>query len=49
MKNDKKEYEYIEHYSFLWTRPTDPWCNMLQTLEKRRKYIGIILSNEHSK
>ena len=24
----------------------NPWCNMLQTLETRRKYAGIILSNE---
>ena len=31
----------------LWTRSTDPWCNMLQTRE-REKYIGFILSDEHS-
>ena len=34
---------------FLWTHPTDPWCNMLQTLERRRKYIGVILSDEHTR
>ena len=33
---------------FLWTFPADQWCNMLQTLEIRRKYIGIILSAEHT-
>ena len=33
---------------FLWTPHTDPWCNMLQTLERRRKYIGVILSDEHT-
>ena len=33
---------------FSLTRPTNQWCNMLQTLERRRKYIGIILSDEHT-
>ena len=33
---------------FIWTVPTDPWCNMLKTLERQRKYIGIILSDEHT-
>ena len=28
---------------FLWTHHTDLWCNMLQTLQRRRKQIGIIL------
>ena len=33
---------------FLWTSHTDPWCSMLQTLERWRKYIGVILSDEHT-
>ena len=33
---------------FLWTRHTDSWCNMLQTLERRRKFIRVILSDEHT-
>ena len=28
--------------------PTDPWCNMLQTLERRRKYIDAILTDKHT-
>ena len=31
---------------FLWTRSTDQWRNMLQTLERWRKYTGIILPDE---
>ena len=49
MKNNKKlPQKYINTLSniVLWTHPTDPWCNMLQTLERRRKYIGVILSDE---
>ena len=33
-------------YHFLWTCPTDPWyiiCSKLHAVERRRKYIGIIL------
>ena len=33
---------------FLWTRHIDQWCNMLQTLERRRKFIRVILSDEHT-
>ena len=47
MKNNKKmPKKNIKVLSniFLWTRSTDPWCNMLQTLEGWRKYIGVILS-----
>ena len=49
MKNNKKMPKtYMKALSniFLWTHRTDPWCNMLQTLERRIKYIGIILSDE---
>ena len=51
MKNSKKmPKKYIKVLSniFLWTSHTDPWSNMLQTLERRRKYIGVILSDEHT-
>ena len=51
MKNNKKmPKKYIKVLSniFLWTSHTDPWCNMLQTLERWRKYIGVILSDEHT-
>ena len=50
MKNNKKmPKKYIKVLSniLLWTSYTDPWSNMLQTLERRRKYIGVILSDEH--
>ena len=43
-----KKYINVLRNIFLWTRPIHPWCNMLQTLEKRRKYIGINLSDEHT-
>ena len=33
---------------FLWTSHTDPWCNVLQTVYKRRKYIGVISSDQHT-
>ena len=49
MKNNKKMPKtYMKALSniFLWTHRTDPWWNMLQTLERRIKYIGIILSDE---
>ena len=51
MKNNKKNpRKYIKASSniFLSTRLTDPWCNMLRTLERRRKYMGVILSDEHT-
>ena len=44
MKNNKEmRKKYMEALSniFLWTLHTEPWCNMLQTLGRRRKYIGI--------
>ena len=44
MKNKKKALSNI----FLRTPPTDLWCNMPQTLEKRGKYIGVILSEKHT-
>ena len=42
--------KYIKELNniFLWTCPTDPWYNMLQTLERRKKYIGDILSDERT-
>ena len=51
MKNKTKmPKKYMKTLSniFLWTRPTDPLCNMLQNLKKRRKYIGVILSDENT-
>ena len=51
MKNNKKmpkKYVKVLSNIFLWTSHTDPWCDMLQTLERRRKYIGVILSDEHT-
>ena len=49
-EKQKMPKKYITALSsiFLWTRPTDPWCNIFQTLERRRKYIVIILSDEHT-
>ena len=52
MKNNKnmpKKYVKVLSNIFLWISHTDPWCSMLQTLERRRKYIGVILSDEHTK
>ena len=42
--------KYLKEWSniFLRTLPTDSWCNMLQTLERRINYIGVILSDEHT-
>ena len=40
-KNDKNIFFYKkrqEQQKKAWTRPTDPWCNMLETLEIQRKY-----------
>ena len=55
MKNNEKMqkiyiYIYIKALSsiLLWTRPIDQWCNKLQTLERQRTYIGVILSGEHT-
>ena len=50
-KNKQKRQKSIwKHWVtfLLWTRSTDPWCNMLWILEKRKKYIGFILSGEHT-
>ena len=33
--------------NILWTRSIGPWCNILQILQRRRKYIRIILPEEH--
>ena len=46
-KNSKKYMKALSNI-FLWTRHTHQWCNMLQTLERRRKYIGAILPDEHT-
>ena len=42
--------KYIKVLSniFLRNSHTDPRCNMLQTLERRRKYIGVISSDENT-
>ena len=37
-KNANKVYVNIKQHFLLWTGPTDLWCNMLETLEIRRKY-----------
>ena len=49
--NNKQPKKYLKALSniFLRTCHTDPWCNMLQTLERQRKYIGDILSNKHTR
>ena len=46
--NNKMPKKYIKALSniFLWTRHTDLWYNMLETLERRRKYVAVILSIE---
>ena len=33
---------------FSMKSPTDLWCNMLQTLQKQKKYIGIVLKDKHT-
>ena len=33
---------------FLMTRPTETWCNILQTLQRRTKNNGTILPDEHT-
>ena len=38
-----KTYEVVY---LVWTRPTYPGCNMLQTLERRETWSDIILSDE---
>ena len=54
-KNKKKKKKIPKKYIkalgniFLWTRHTDPSCNMLQAIEKRRKYIDVIFSDEHTR
>ena len=40
-----KKYKKVLSNFFLWTSHTG---NMLQTLERRRKYIGVILPDEHT-
>ena len=34
-KNAMKVYESIKNNIFFWTRPTDPRCNILQTLGRQ--------------
>ena len=47
MKNNNKQQQQkmprkvrvnLELHSVAWTHPTDPWRNMLQTLETWRRY-----------
>ena len=47
-KYQKSIYKHIVAF-FTQTRPTEPWCNMLRTLERQRKYICAILSDEHTR
>ena len=48
-KDARKVYINIKKHSLQWTRPTDPWCNMLETLEMQRKYRWLeIVSGTHS-
>ena len=51
MKNKKKPKKYMKVLSnnFLWTPSTDPWFNMLQTLQRWGKYIGIIFSDKQTR
>ena len=45
----KCQKKYIKVVTFfLFTSHTDPWCNMLQTWQRWRKYIDVILSDEHT-
>ena len=37
-QNATKVYVNIKQHFLLWTYPTEPWCNMLQTLEMLSKY-----------
>ena len=45
-EKEQKNYTKALIHIFFWTCPTDHQFNMLQPLERRRKYIGIILSDE---
>ena len=36
-ENSQKVYINIKWYTLLRNRPTDPWCDMLQTLETTKK------------
>ena len=47
-KNAKKKYGKALSNIFLWTDQTDPWCNVLQTSGRRKKNIGVTLSDERS-
>ena len=48
-KNTKNEYQNIKQYSLLWTHSTNPWCDMLQTLDIRREYNwSEMVSGTHS-
>ena len=43
--NNKVPKKYIKTLSnvFLWTLLTAPWCNMLHTLDRRRKLVSFCL------
>ena len=43
-------WKYIRAFFILfWTRPFDPWCNMLQTLPGRKKYEkGMSVEQPHT-
>ena len=36
MKSNKKMPKNVYKALLLWNRPTESWCNMLQTLERHR-------------
>ena len=49
MKNSKKMSEkYMKALRNIFYERAAPSCNMLQILERRRKYIGAILLDEHT-
>ena len=58
MKNNNKQQQQqkiprkvrinLELHSVAWTHPTDPWCNMLQTLETWEDTNDKKLSVQHT-
>ena len=47
-QNNAEEVNKDSGKVFISTHPTVPCCNMLKTLQRRRKCTGIILSGEHT-
>ena len=44
-KNAKKVDASIKQHSLFWTRLTDPWCKMLQTLQRIRNTNTLFLTS----